>query len=127
MYYIYCTVTVNSRLSKGYVIMLLKSVIIVSLVLLLTPVYAGAGDNSPEKKEPVSCVTWKTEARAANFAYNHLVHLTNDCKIKVTCKVKTDAAPDPVKVLLAPGGKKTVLTFRSSPARKFTASVNCFK
>ena len=58
-------------------------------------------------------------------AYNHLVHLDSRCEKSAVCRVKTDVNPKEERVVLAPGEKQTVLTFRGSPAREFKAQVAC--
>ena len=71
------------------------------------------------------CVTWIAEAEFVGVAYNHLVHLHSRCERPAMCRIKTDVNPKEERVLLAPGEKKTHLTFRGSPAREFKANVVC--
>ena len=73
------------------------------------------------------CVTWTKEARYEGLGYNHYVYLTSTCKEVMACAVTTNVNPDPTTATVQPGGKTTVLTFRGSPAREFTASVTCKK
>jgi hypothetical protein len=59
------------------------------------------------------------------YGYDHLVHLDNQCKKPMQCRVSTNAAPEPVEVQLAVDEKRTLTTFRGSPARELTADVKC--
>lgn len=73
----------------------------------------------------LECVEYRTEASFASVGYDHLVHLTNKCDKAAACSVTTNVNPEPASVSLAPGEKQTIVTWRGSPAREFTASVNC--
>jgi hypothetical protein len=97
--------------------------------VLVVSAYAAAEspNHTPGRDTKLSCVSWKAEARFVGFAYNHLVHLDNRCPHSVSCTVKTDVNPEPVTVSLSKGEKRTVLTFRGSPARRFKATVVCEK
>lgn len=77
---------------------------------------------APAKLE---CVAYRTEAYFASVGYDHLVHLTNNCDKTATCTVSTNVNPDAASVSLAPGEKQTLVTWRGSPAREFTAVVSC--
>lgn len=85
------------------------------LLLAFSPL--GAGDGP--------CMRWHQEARYRGYGYDHLVTLVSHCERSVACEVSTDVAPSAVTVAVAPGATETVLTFRGSPAREFTASVVC--
>jgi hypothetical protein len=73
----------------------------------------------------LDCVAYRTEAYFASVGFDHLVHLTNNCAKTAACTVTTNVNPDPASVSLAPGEKQTLVTWRGSPAREFTADVNC--
>ena len=112
----------------------LKSILAVSAILLCIAMAALAkedakaqktGDDAKQAK--LTCVTWKSEARFVGFAFNHLVHLKNGCDHPVSCTVKTDVNPKAETVTLSKGDKKSHLTFRGSPTRKFKAKVDCRK
>ena len=47
------------------------------------------------------------------------------CKKPVSCSVKTDVNPKAQQVSLAVGEKKSVVTWRGSPAYAFTPDVTC--
>jgi hypothetical protein len=79
----------------------------------------------PSAPPPLECVAVQTEASFATVGYDHLVHLTNNCKKATTCSVKTNVNPEAASVQLAPGESQTVVTWRGSPAREFTADVSC--
>lgn len=74
---------------------------------------------------PVTCVTSRTEARYSGYGYDHLVHLRSACEAVARCSVSTNVNPAPQTVRLEPGREATVVTFRGSPAREFTARVEC--
>lgn len=89
-----------------------------------SPKDGGAPPPPAKSKDPTRCVTHQIQARFIS-GYDHLVHLTSECEMKVTCQVSTDVNPTPETVSLSPGEKATVLTYRGSPARVFTATVRC--
>lgn len=99
------------------------------ITVLLTVALGGAGMDRAAAGDdvgpPVTCVSWKAEAKFVGVAYNHLVHLHNRCDHGASCEVSTDVNPEAQTVLMGKGEKKTVLTFRGSPAREFKATVVC--
>ncbi|MBI5502771.1 MAG: hypothetical protein HY907_21175 [Deltaproteobacteria bacterium] len=72
-----------------------------------------------------NCVEVRTEAPYRNAGYDHIVHLTNDCGVAVSCTVTTDVNPEPTTVEVAAGEAVDVLTWRGSPAWEFAATVEC--
>jgi hypothetical protein len=72
-----------------------------------------------------ACVTFSTEARFVGLAYNHIVHLANGCDVPQSCTVTTDVNPEPQTVAVPPRSTVQVVTFIGSPARTFTAAVQC--
>ena len=101
---------------------LLGIVSVLSTCCFFCGVGPARAEDSPSKAD---CVSWTAEAKFVGVAYNHLVHLHSQCEKPATCRVKTDVNPKEERVVLTPGEKKTVLTFRGSPAREFKAQVNC--
>ncbi len=103
--------------------------ILAGVLLALTPIAGFDVVNATEDPAPVAkttdCVRWTKEARLVGVAFNHLVHLHNQCKYAVRCEVTTNVNPKPSRADLASNAKKTVLTFRGSPAREFNAKVIC--
>ena len=81
--------------------------------------------NPPPSAATVDCVVVRGEASFASVGYDHLVHLTNNCKKRAACSVKTDVNPDVAQVELAPGESQTLVTWRGSPAREFKPDVSC--
>lgn len=102
-----------------------------SLALALLCFAAGevAADDGergrPAPQQPKECVKVSTEARYAAYGYDHLVDVTNGCDKAMTCDVSTNVNPTPTTVEVAVGETKTVLTYRGSPAREFSAKVDC--
>jgi hypothetical protein len=86
--------------------------------------FAGAAPPSAAPAK-LDCVAYQTEASYAGVGYDHLVHLTNNCDKPAVCSVSTNVNPEPASVALAPGEKQTLVTWRGSPAREFTADVSC--
>jgi hypothetical protein len=111
--------------------------------LALTLMAAGAGsigalaggEAIAQSKKPtpvpvpgaLECVAVVTEAAFASVGYDHLVHVTNGCKRRVGCTVTTNVNPDPARVELSPGESRTLVTWRGSPAREFTAEAKCLE
>jgi len=109
--------------------------------LVLTLMAAGAGSIGPiasgsataQSKKPaptptsLQCVAVVTEASFASVGYDHLVHVTNNCKRRVACTVTTSVNPEAASVDLAPGDSRTLVTWRGSPAREFTAEAKCLE
>lgn len=73
----------------------------------------------------LSCVEYNAEARYSGVGYDHLVHISNHCERAVTCEVSTNVNPEKTRVAVASKATETVLTWRGSPAREFTAAVSC--
>jgi len=73
----------------------------------------------------LSCVEYNAEARYSGVGYDHLVHISNHCERTVACEVSTNVNPDKTRVTVASKAVETVLTWRGSPAREFTAAVSC--
>src|SRR5882757_3985954 len=73
---------------------------------------AHAAPPSAAPPAALKCVDYQTEAYFASVGYDHLVHLTNNCKTAMTCSVKTNVNPEAASVRLAPGESHTVVTWR---------------
>lgn len=99
-----------------------------SSVAVITIVLVSLSTRAEENKaQGVDCVTWNADAPFVGLAYNHLVHLKNNCDHNVNCNIKTDVNPKEETVSVPAGGQKTQLTFRGSPAREFKATVTCIQ
>lgn len=100
---------------------------LVALPCLLGAVLFALGTARPvdaAEKKKLTCVEHTTQARFV-MGYDHLIHLTNKCEVTSECIVFTDVNPDKQTVRLAPQEKKTLLTYRGSPASEFKATVEC--
>jgi hypothetical protein len=86
---------------------------------------ALADDGERGKPREDECMKVDTEARYGAYGYDHIVHLENRCKTDMRCEVKTNANPKPTTVDVPRGEKRSVMTFRGSPAREFQADVDC--
>lgn len=76
-------------------------------------------DDTPE------CVHWRTQARYSAYGYDHIVHIENRCDAVAECLVWTNVHPERIRVAVAADTDIDVLTYRGSPAREFTAHVEC--
>ncbi|GAC1353229.1 MAG: hypothetical protein NVS3B20_20190 [Polyangiales bacterium] len=72
-----------------------------------------------------SCITSWTESRYRPYGYDHVVHIKSTCDKPADCTVSTNVVPQPTKALVPAASKVEVLTFLSSPASAFTATVDC--
>ena len=88
-------------------------------MLAATPAPADMQGGKP------NCVDVRTEARFRNYGYDHLVTVRNGCDQALTCDVATDVSPEPSRVTVQAHAEVEVLTFRGSPAREFSAKVEC--
>jgi len=98
---------------------------LLGLIWLLSGPAGASAQAAPPPRTSPECITARTEARYRNYGYDHLVHLANGCARAAQCAVSTNVNPKAQHVTLAAGEKKTVLTFRGSPARVFKAKVEC--
>jgi hypothetical protein len=71
------------------------------------------------------CVRYWGEARYRNFGYDHVVHIANSCSRPAQCLVSTDVDPKRIRVKVAAGLHKEVVTRKGAPSRKFTPNVTC--
>jgi hypothetical protein len=71
------------------------------------------------------CIHHRPEVRYGNLGYDHIVHLRNNCRARATCAVSTNVNPKPTQASVRAGEDVEVLTMRGSPAREFTAHVDC--
>jgi len=98
--------------------------LLLGVVLLAGSALADDSERKPDAPKK-DCVTFTTEARYVAYGYDHLVTLHSQCDKRMVCAVKTDVAPTPIPVDIAPNESKTVTTLRGSPAREFKADVHC--
>lgn len=89
----------------------------------------GAFSSTPQREsvplaDASACISHRAEARFRT-GYDHLVHVENRCDRAARCAVSTNVSPTPIAITVAPRTTETVLTFRGSPAREFTAHVSC--
>jgi hypothetical protein len=98
-------------------------------VLLASGVPARAAgpldDGEREPPKNAKCVEVRPEARFSGYGYDHIVEIENNCDKVMSCVIKTDVNPEPTRISVAVKEKKSVVTFRGSPAREFRADVQC--
>jgi hypothetical protein len=82
---------------------------------------AGLGDGGDANP----CVDTQTRVVYRNYGYDHWVILRSRCERHVTCVVTTDVQDEPMQAKLEPGETESLLTWRGSPARQFTAKSEC--
>ena len=81
---------------------------------------------APEKSMS-ACTEVRTEVVYENLGYTHTVILTNHCGKPLVCTITTTSNPEPILANLTPEETHAVVAFRGSPAREFSATVNCKK
>lgn len=84
----------------------------------------GASAKQPDSELP-ACVQARAFARYGAYGYDHIVTIDNACDRAAACVVSTNVNPDSIDVRVEPGTRESVMTFRGSPARQFTANVRC--
>ena len=100
---------------------LVRAVIFSSAFVLASSVVLA----QPSPMETLECVIVQLEARIRYPGYNHIVHLTNACSVEAVCQVSTNVNPEVMTAVVPAGASVEVLTFMGSPAREFTARVEC--
>jgi hypothetical protein len=96
-----------------------------TLVLAGATATAQADAGAPPPPAVPACMQVATSSRWVPFGYNHVVELANGCSKSATCQVSTDVNPEIQTVRLAPGEKRSIMTFMGSPSSTFVARVDC--
>lgn len=85
----------------------------------------GEEHDSGEASAYPACIHVRAEVRATGVGYDHWVFISNDCDTPAACDVTTDVSPATLTVTVQAGETTELLTFRGSPARRFTPYVTC--
>jgi hypothetical protein len=93
-------------------------------LLALTIGVAMGGLALADSHTPACLRAWP-EARYRNYGYDHIVHISNECRTRAFCAVSTDVSPTPVEVQVPESGQLEVLTCRGCAARQFTPRLEC--
>lgn len=72
-----------------------------------------------------ACVRARGEARMQAFGWDHLVVVENGCASRLVCEISTNVNPVPTTISIAPNETRDTLMWRGSPARAFSARVDC--
>lgn len=80
---------------------------------------------APAQEGLPACISVSAYARYGAYGYDHIVTIANGCDQRAACLVTTDVNPDPIGVEVAPETRESVVTFRGSPASRFSANVRC--
>jgi hypothetical protein len=96
---------------------------VLALAALITFGVLGARARGGSQTPP--CIRSWPEIRYSNYAYDHIVHISNDCRVKASCAVSSDVNPEPVQVIIPAGEQIEVMTTRGSQAHEFTPNVEC--
>jgi hypothetical protein len=99
---------------------MIRPVLALSIALLASVLRSATGVAAMP-----ACIQHWPEVRYGNLGYDHLVHLRNDCRARANCTVSTNVNPKAIQAEVRAGGEAEVLTMRGSPAREFTAQVDC--
>jgi hypothetical protein len=89
------------------------------------PAKRPGSDERGETTGNAECARVRTEARYVAYGYDHIVEVENGCEKAVQCTIATDVNPAISNLVVPPGQKRSVTTFRGSPAREFKADVAC--
>jgi hypothetical protein len=89
------------------------------------PPRAPGSEERPGPAGSPECVHVRTEARYIPYGYDHIVEIENTCDKAVHCSIATDVNPTTVELTVPAGQKRSVTTFRGSPAREFKPDVTC--
>lgn len=84
----------------------------------------SSAEKTPDKPVP-DCVHVEAFARYGAYGYDHIVSIDNSCERTAQCQVSTDVNPEVVAVTVRAQEKRSVVTFRGSPAYEFSADVRC--
>lgn len=96
---------------------------VVRVTLFAAALLASAGVALAQPSD--RCLTHSTEARYGAYGYDHVVVIRNGCDEGATCTVTTSSNPTAQTVRVAAGATERVVMFRGSPAREFSANVDC--
>jgi hypothetical protein len=98
----------------------------VLLAVAAATAFADAVDGGQrEASQNPKCLEVHPSARYSGYGYDHVVEIDNTCDRAMSCTVKTDVGSDATTVKVPAKEKKSVTTFRGSPAREFKADVRC--
>jgi len=99
-----------------------SSVFVTALVLACPQASAGA-ESSIEVPE---CVAVRSEARAHEHGFDHVVYIRNGCPVAVQCVVSTTRDPEPSHRLTVPAGEEKGIVTRTRARRpEFQPTVSC--
>lgn len=87
----------------------------------------GTGATLDDKKKPPKnpeCVSFRAYT-VYGAGYDHVVRIENKCTKRARCEVATDVNPNKITTTVDAKKHVDVVTFRGSPASKFTATVLC--
>jgi hypothetical protein len=102
------------------------TVLLLAALLSTAPsVIAQPPQASGPAGERPACVAARSEARMQAYGFDHLVTIDNRCEATVSCRVSTDVDPAVIPVSVPARETRDTLTRRGSPARAFTARVDC--
>ena len=96
-----------------------------SLGLAVLLVAGALGSPVAAHPQTPACIRSWPEVRYRNYAYDHVVHIGNECRVKASCAVSSDVNPEWIQVIVPAGEQVEVVTKRGSPAREFTPRIEC--
>jgi hypothetical protein len=96
-----------------------------SLGLCVLVVAGALGRSASALPQTPACIRSWPEVRYRNYAYDHVVHIGNACRVSARCAVSSDVSPEWIQVIVPAGEEIEVVTMRGSPAREFTPRLEC--
>jgi len=96
-----------------------------ALAVAALPLGHGHAAEAPSAQQNQDCIVTWNEVRVRYPGYDHIVHLESHCSVRATCAVATNVNPETLVAEVPPGEHIEVLTFMGSPAREFTAQIEC--
>lgn len=86
---------------------------------------APAVANDAEGGRPKPCHKVETRVQYRGLAYQHVVVIHNQCDRNLDCTIKASSNPDTLEVRVEAKTTESVVVNNGSPAREFSAEVQC--
>lgn len=95
-------------------------------VAVLVLAWPQAPANAEGSIKVPQCVAVRSEARAHEHGFDHVVYVRNACPVAVQCVVSTTRDPEPSHRLMVPAGEEKGVVTRTRATRPdFEPTVSC--